>query len=737
MKIVNAFLNSFPIKLLLVHVKHNQFLLLYWFILFSIVDGRFGKALGIPFLFLDPIYMGEVGFWGFLIIGVALAGFSMAFNITSYILDGFRFPFLGTLPRPFSHYCLNNSLIPLVFLGFYIQRIIVFQGTAELYDGPQIAMGILGLLTGIIFMLSFLFVYFSRTNRDIQKVMRNKEKRLAKRSQKTRHNAFRQLRKMRRSKVKVDYYFSLKLKHHSTRRFEKYYDRIAILGIFKQNQRNAIIIELLLLVILILLGIFQSSPIFQIPAAASGILLFTMIVMATGAFSFWLRSWVVTAVIALFFLFNMLSSQFNWGYQYPAYGLDYTTEKADYSLETIEKLSSQAEIEESKGHWLRMLENWKTKSGEEKPRMTLIAVSGGGQRSALWTMNVLQHVDSVLNGNLMNETVLISGASGGLVGAAFYRDLFWSNKNPQDEVHIEEMGKELLNPLIFSLLINDIFYKARNFKYGGQRYKRERGYEFENNLSDNLGGMLNRPISAYREAEFSGDIPALLVSPLITNDGRKLYISPQPVSFLNLRPNENSIVQGVDFRALLKEQQADSLRFLTALRMSATFPYITPTITLPTNPPIKIADAGISDNYGVVDALIFLNVFKDWILENTSEVVLMSIRDSKKNEELGPVEGQNVLERFFSPIQSAYSSWDKVQTIKNDQFFELTKASLGEHLRRVEFQYVTENSLENRASLSWRLTELEKRNILKAIHKKDNQTALKSFRSRLDSLPYQ
>ncbi|MBO3698624.1 patatin-like phospholipase family protein [Roseivirga sp. E12] len=727
MKIINAFVNSFPIKLLLVHVKHNQFLLFYWLILFSIVDGRFGKALGIPFLFLDPIYMGEVGFWGFLIIGVALAGFSMAFNITSYILDGFRFPFLGTLPRPFSHYCLNNSLIPIAFLTFYVQRVIVFQDTVELYSGPQIVMGLLGLFTGIIFMLSFLFVYFSRTNRDIQKVMRSKTLRSSKGSQRVRHNAFKQLRKMRRSKVKVKYYFSLKLKHYSTRRYEKYYDRIAILGIFKQNQRNAIVIELLLLAVLVILGVFQSSPLFQIPAAASGIFLFTMIVMATGALSYWLRSWVVTAVIGLLLLFNVLSSAFNWGYQYPAYGLDYTGEKADYSLETIEAISGSEEIEASKAHWLKMLENWRLKSGEEKPRMTLIAVSGGGQRSALWTINVLQHVDSVMAGNLMNETVLISGASGGLVGAAFYRDLFWTDKNPQDKVHLEHMGKELLNPLIFSLLINDIFYKARKFKYGGQRYKRERGYEFENNLSENLEGMLDRPISAYQKAEFSGDIPALLVSPLITNDGRKLYISPQPVSFLNLRPNEQSIVQGVDFRSLLKDQQADSLRFLTALRMSATFPYITPTITLPTNPPIKIADAGISDNYGVVDALIFLNVFKDWILENTSEVVLLSIRDSEKNEELGPVGGENFLERFFSPIQSAYSSWDKVQTIKNDQFFELTKSRMGDHLKRVEFQYVSEEGLEERASLSWRLTELEKRNILKAIHKKKNQNILRSL----------
>lgn len=727
MKILNAIVHSFPTKLLLVHVKHNQFLLFYWLLLFSIVDGRFGKALGIPFLFLDPIYMGEVGFLGFLIIGVSLAGFAMAFNITSYILDGFRFPFLGTLPRPFSHFCLNNSLIPIAFLIFYVSKIITFQLNVELYEGPEVAMGLLGLLSGVLFMLAFLFVYFSRTNKDIQKVRQDRALRPNVNPQKAKRNAFQQLKRLKQPTVKVKYYFSLKLKHHSTRRYEKLYDRIAILGIFKQNQRNAIVVELLLLVVLIALGVFQSSPIFQIPAAASGVFLFTMIVMGTGALSFWLRSWVVTAVIAMFFLFNILSSQFNWGYQYPAYGLDYTTNPAEYSLESIEAISGEEAIKSSKAHWLKMLENWKEKTGEEKPTMNLIAVSGGGQRSALWTMNVLQHVDSVKNGRLMKETFLITGASGGLVGAAFYRDLWWNKKNPNAEEHLAEMGQELLNPLIFSLLINDIFYKARSFEYGGQRYKRERGYEFENNLSNNLGGLLDRPIADYQKPEFEGDIPALLASPLITNDGRKLYISPQPVSFLNLRPKGKSIVQGVDFRALLKNQNADSLRFLTALRMSATFPYVTPTITLPTAPPIKIADAGISDNYGVVDALIFLNVFKEWILENTKEVVLLSIRDSEKNAELGPVESENMLERFLSPIQSAYSSWDKVQTIKNDQFFELTTSQFGGHLKRIEFQYGKDEDLEQRASLSWRLTELEKRNIIKAIHQKNNKKRLSAL----------
>jgi hypothetical protein len=68
--------------------------------------------------------------------------------------------------------------------------------------------------------------------------------------------------------------------------------------------------------------------------------------------------------------------------------------------------------------------------------------------------------------------------------------------------------------------------------------------------------------------------------------------------------------------------------------MSATFPYITPTVTLPSYPEMEIMDAGLADNFGFTDAIKFLHVFKDWIAENTSGVILVSIRDSKKELEI-------------------------------------------------------------------------------------------------------
>ncbi|HRF15833.1 MAG TPA: patatin-like phospholipase family protein, partial [Bacteroidia bacterium] len=78
---------SFPVQLVIMHVKKSQLLLVYWLILFACVTQNFGNRFGIPYLFLDPEYMGKVSWLAFFIIGICLGVFIMAYNISSYMLN--------------------------------------------------------------------------------------------------------------------------------------------------------------------------------------------------------------------------------------------------------------------------------------------------------------------------------------------------------------------------------------------------------------------------------------------------------------------------------------------------------------------------------------------------------------------------------------------------------------------------------------------------------------------------
>ncbi len=62
--------------------------------------------------------------------------------------------------------------------------------------------------------------------------------------------------------------------------------------------------------------------------------------------------------------------------------------------------------------------------------------------------------------------------------------------------------------------------------------------------------------------------------------------------------------------------------------MNASFPYVTPAVSLPTTEPRRVVDAGYYDNYGVNIASSWLSqdVVQKWVKEQTSGVIVIQIR---------------------------------------------------------------------------------------------------------------
>lgn len=284
------------------------------------------------------------------------------------------------------------------------------------------------------------------------------------------------------------------------------------------------------------------------------------------------------------------------------------------------------------------------------------------------------------------------------------------------------------------------------FTYNGRRYLKDRGFAFENQLNINTGGILDKPISAYHQSEYEGIIPLLPVTSLITNDGRKLIISPHSMGYLGTsiggKQGKDEKKQSVDFMRFFAQNGAKDLRFLTALRMSATFPFITPSIQLPSIPVMETMDIGLSDNFGIQDALRFMYVFQQWIAENTSGVVLITIRDSQKTKEIASSSPPQFLERIFIPLKNIYSNWDHVQTIQNEVLYNYMAETMSFDLEKIEFEYNPEQvsnheiseteAMMNRASLNWRLTTREKKSIFQSLKSSKNQEALQRLRVIFD-----
>ena len=434
------------------------------------------------------------------------------------------------------------------------------------------------------------------------------------------------------------------------------------------------------------------------------------------------------------------------------YSGNYSIDKAEYNKSTLDYLVLRDTVDKDINYTLGILENWKTKNIKENketlPKMVFVCSSGGGQRSAYWTLHTLQQLDSITSGSFFDHTMMYTGASGGLIGSAYYRELMLKHlqgdlSNPYSHQYLDNMGKDLLNPMVFALVVSDMFLRSQKFDYKGYEYYKGRGYAFEEKFNKNTELVLDKTIIDYQEDEYNSVIPMLLFSPTIINDGRKLFISPQPVSYMgvvydDLAFQKKARVKGVEFRRFFKKQQADSLRYLSALRMSATFPYVTPNVHLPSEPEMEIMDAGLSDNFGVSDAVRFIYTFHDWIEKNTSGVIILGIRDSDKDPEIEVKRKPSVWNKMFNPIGSLYSNWNLMQDFSNDNVVELLAAEMDTPVKCINFEYVpvldTEKELnisdreeEGRASLSWHLTQKEKRNIEAAFFNNRNQSALKEL----------
>ena len=271
---------------------------------------------------------------------------------------------------------------------------------------------------------------------------------------------------------------------------------------------------------------------------------------------------------------------------------------------------------------------------------------------------------------------------------------------------------------------------------GDDHYPDDRGYSFERQLLNNLGVFQGRRLADYAPYEEGGLTPLMVLSPVIINDGRKLYISATNVSYftrnIDYHGELEPAVTGVEFRRFFREQEADSLHYPTALRMNASFPAITPYVRLPSEPVLQVMDAGIADNYGLETANRFLSYFGDWLRKNTSGVMLVQIRDSRSvSMGAAEYERRNSIQELLDPIGGTYRALHLSSDLINDQYLHSMNNQLRGELNVQTIFYEPDTS-EFRASLSWHLTQREIKGIENSLNNAENRATMARIQAWLE-----
>ena len=724
----------FPFRLVILHFKRNHFLLFFWFLLFGYTTDLLASRYGVAHQFLYPEYQGANDFVSFAIFGFALGGFILAFNLYTYILHGYRFPFIATLNNPFLKFSLNNLILPVAYLATYLYCSVTFQVNEELVPIKHVIINVLGLFFGMFIFFIISLIYFTRTNKNVGSILGKKDD--------TSHIQTNLHKKkdwieseQKASDWKVETYIMNWVKL-GLARSSKHYKREILEKVFAQNHVNASLFEIGVLISFIAIGSFREHSFFILPAAASVTLLFTVALMLISALFSWIKGWTLSVFIILFVLINFSFSGLKiFNLHSGAYGMNYDIAKAKYDQDYISSINqNQVQIDKDKAQTIQTLENWKAKNvgpNGELPKLVIINTSGGGLRSALWTTSSLLTADSISQGELMKHAFLMTGSSGGMIGASYVREIAMrNNMNELESYPIryfqDHISRDLLNPVVLATTTNDLFIRYQKFEDGQQSYTKDRAYAFEQQLNKNTDFMLKKRLIDYAKPERDAEIPMLVMAPSIVNDGRRLIISAQPVSYLcdntaNKINNAQPTPEDIEFSKFFEAQNASNLSYLSALRMNATFPYILPVVSLPSEPEMGVMDAGLRDNYGLKTTMQFLYTFKDWINENTAGVVVLQVRDIRKNY-VAQERGRSLISKFAAPLGSVYGNVTKTQNYNQDQMMRYLGDGFDENIEIVTFQL--QSSTDDPLSLSWHLTSREKNNIMNRVNHDEVQESM-------------
>jgi hypothetical protein len=733
----------FPIQLLLLHLKKNHFLLAIWVLLFAVITGNLGQRIGIPQQFLVPEYLGQTGVVSFAMLGFSVGGFISGYNLYTYMMHGYRFPVIATLNRPFHKFCINNFLLPGIFMLTYLYCSARFQLLRECLAPADVALNLLVFVLALTGFQALSFVYFLHTNKEAAAFGKHEP-----RIEDSGSNDFpvdspihRPIRwlgnRIIGHKWRVDTYLT-SFNRIARARDSRHYKQEILQKVFEQNHLNASRFELLIVASFLFLGAVASIEVFILPAGASVLLFLTMLIMAISALHSWLRGWTFTLIVAFVAFLNFAHHKLTW-FRNPtaAYGLNYAIKPVVYEPRAIQY--DRAEIEQDLQHMENILATrlqFVGTDSTQKPKLVILNHSGGGTRSAYWTMRAIPYADSVCQGKLLQHTVLMTGASGGMVGAAYLRELLLQSAsgriNLSDPRYAENMGKDLLNPIMLAATTGDWFVRYRRLEDDGYRYSKDRATALEEQLQRNTNGAFDKRLQDYVQPEVQGEIPLMILSPTIANDGRRLIIGSQPYSFLCVDDergghDQSLLHENIEFSRLFASHDPGHLRFASALRMNATFPYVTPMAVLPSEPSMEVMDAGIRDNFGWKTTYRFVYALREWIENHTSGVVIVQVRDLPRDKDLEE-RTTSLFNKFAAPLGGIYGTLTRSQDYSGDDALLLLRTGLGVPVETIQFQL--EQSRESLISLSWHLTRSEKNYIREAVH----ETVFESELRRLQEL---
>lgn len=299
-------------------------------------------------------------------------------------------------------------------------------------------------------------------------------------------------------------------------------------------------------------------------------------------------------------------------------------------------ISNIADIE-VRIHELDLVENTKSEVPERvfidslqaKKDNTLffIASHGGGLKANVWTLNVLNTLQQETNGKLLNQSIALSGASGGSLGLALYTGLYKEDGTNTSRIQkkIDTLAHQNYTSLDLTLTFGLDSYRKLwplNQRIG----LRDRPYyamvKYQNNIQNSKSSMLSETsFRDYWKEAFNrkGYFPSLIMNTAATNGSRGILWSVKQLNFNDIFPYSENLAD-------LSNNK--TLPFYQAVSTTNRFPMLSPAAKIPGYG--HYIDAGAIDNSGLLGCLDLHNyLLRDQQVLGDKQIAYIEIINSK------------------------------------------------------------------------------------------------------------
>ncbi|MDQ3916885.1 MAG: patatin-like phospholipase family protein, partial [Acidobacteriota bacterium] len=347
-------------------------------------------------------------------------------------------------------------------------------------------------------------------------------------------------------------------------------------------------------------------------------------------------------------------------------------------------------------------------TASKQKRVVVVAANGGGIQAGAWAAKVLYGLREDCGEPFERSLRMISSVSGGSVGNASFVNWLASDRagrRPDEaaaESSLDEVAWGLAYPDFLRALIPWLF---------GAFIRIGRGRALEEAWLLNSGGAgMDEPLSSWNEKARRGALPAVVLNATITETGERLLLA---TTRINQHAGERAArVDAADLHTINGERL--DVAVVTAARLSASFPYVTPAARADRDGPFPhVVDGGYYDNYGMATTVDWLDDALDQAGGEVESVLVIQIHGAPVNADpqyKRRKSNRGWFYQAFAPLQTILEVRDAGQIAHNDIELELLQekwwSRAGLPIHSVTFEFCKPS-----VPLSWHLTPNEVREI--------------------------